>query len=299
MVVGQAYMAEINKQLEGITSGITAIQREMKRDRDAKIEARFEKLREYLALYDTISIDPEKKQAVLNSIELICIGALGAWKFQVSALQDFSVRIGKSKRVKQDEVEALLREFQNRERDAQTALRFIVAAEQASMQYDADFSEARIERERSKLGRYLDEYEQVRSQVRNALTEKIEGIRSDLIAIPAAKKEAHQHPVLGVLHLAGANAQRLLPSSLRKEAKRRHANTRNSYRRLIDADDPIEIVGDKRKSELALLNFIYDEADTMLLDGDGIHFVKTHCDAPAGRDDATTKANDQPSPEKS
>lgn len=80
--MGQAYMAEISKQLEGIESGIAAIQQEMKLEREADIEARFEKLLEYLSQYDEISTNPEKRQAVHNAIEGICVETLKAWKFR-------------------------------------------------------------------------------------------------------------------------------------------------------------------------------------------------------------------------
>lgn len=64
IVVGQVYMTEINKQLEGMQSGISALQEEMRFERDSKLEASFELLREYLTNYAQISDNPEKKQAV-------------------------------------------------------------------------------------------------------------------------------------------------------------------------------------------------------------------------------------------
>ena len=51
------------------------------------------------------------------------------------------------------EVRARLHEFQGKERDAQAAFRLFLAAEQASMQYDGDFSAGRIAREREKIGK--------------------------------------------------------------------------------------------------------------------------------------------------
>lgn len=132
VVVGQAYMAEISKQLEGIESGIAAIQQEMRLEREADIEARFEKLLEYLAQYDEISTNPERRQAVHNAIEGICVETLKAWKFQVKAMRDYGVRIERSKRMKDDEVRARLHEFQSKERDAQAAFRLFLAAEPLS-----------------------------------------------------------------------------------------------------------------------------------------------------------------------
>lgn len=115
IVVGQAYMAEISKQLEGIESGIAAIQQEMRLEREADIEARFEKLLEYLSQYDEISTNPEKRQAVHNAIEGICVETLKAWKFQVKAMREFGTRMERSRRLKDDEVRARLHEFQGKE----------------------------------------------------------------------------------------------------------------------------------------------------------------------------------------
>mgnify|MGYP000870526466 CR=1 FL=1 len=280
IVVGQAYMSEISKQLEGIESGIAAIQQEMQLEREADIEARFERLLEYISQYEEISTNPEKKQAVHNAIEGICVETLKAWKFQVKAMREYGVRLERSKRLKDDEVRAKLNEFQGRERDAQAAFRLILAVEQASMQYDGDFSAARIAREREKIERYLDAYAEVRDNAQTLLTEKIKNVRGGLLAVPEAEKDNYkpQNPVLDAAHFLAHAAPRFTPLAMRKEAQKQTAIKKSRYRRAAGVGDPIALIGEERKDELARMNFIYNEADAMLVDDNGIHFLKTHSD---------------------
>lgn len=280
IVVGQAYMTEISKQLEGIESGIAAIQQEMRLEREAKIEARFEKLREYLALYDEISTNSEKRQAVLNGVEVICVDAMEAWKFQVKSMQDLDRRLEKSRRMKDDEVKSRVVEFQSREREAQTAFKLYTVAEQVSMQYDNDFSPARIEREREKMGKCLEEYGEVRSRVQKALGEKIDGVKGEVFAIPEAEDDRYtpQNPLFDVAHAVAHNAPRFTPLALREEAKSRTSSKKDRYGRAASIDDPVAILGVERTDALDRMDFIYNKADTMLVDESGIHFIKMHAD---------------------
>lgn len=280
IVVGQAYMAEISKQLESIESGIAAIQQEMRLEREADIEARFERLFEYISQYEEISTNPEKKQAVLNAIEGICVETLKAWKFQVKAMKEFGVQIESPKRMKDDEVRAKLNEFQGRERDAVASFRLFLAAEQASMQYDGDFSAARIAREREKVERCLGDYAEVRDNAQTLLTERIKNMRGGLLAMPGAEKDdyEHQNALFDFGHFVAHNAPRIAPLAMRKEAQKRAAINKDCYSQVAGIGDPIARIGEERENELARMNFIYNEADAMLIDGDGVNFLKTRAD---------------------
>ncbi|EFU79444.1 MULTISPECIES: hypothetical protein [Mobiluncus] len=280
IVVGQAYMTEISKQLESIKSGIAAIQQEMRLEREADIEARFERLFEYISQYEEISTNPEKKQAVLNTIEGICVETLKAWKFQVKAMREFGAHIESPKRMKDDEVRAKLNEFQGRERDALAAFRLFLAAEQASMQYDEDFSAARIAREREKVERCLTDYAEVRDNAQTLLTERINNVRGGLLAVPDAEKDdyEHQNVLFDLGHFVTHNAPRITPVAMRKEAQKQAAINKDCYRQAAGVADPIALIGEERENELARMNFIYNEADAMLIDGDGVYFLKTRAD---------------------
>lgn len=278
IVVGQAYMAEISKQLEGIESGIAAIQQEMSLEREADIEARYEKLLEYLSQYDEIATNPEKRQAVHNAIEGICVEALKAWKFQVKAMDAFDARTERSKRMKDNEMLERLHEFQNRERGAQAAFRLFLAAEQASMQYDRDFSVARIAREREKISRCLEDYAEVRDKAQGLLAERIEDAQDDLLAVPDVEDDGYepQNPILDAAHFLAQNAPRFTPLAMLEEGKKQKTIKKSRYRRAAGVDNPIAPIGEEREDELARINFIYNEADAMLIDGNSIHFLKMH-----------------------
>lgn len=280
IIVGQAYMVEISKHLEGIESSIATIQQEMRLEREADIEARLEKLLEYVSQYEEISTNPEKKQAVQNALEGICIEALKAWKFQVKAMREFSARTARSKRMKDDEVRARINEFQSRERDAQAAFRLFLAVEQASMQYDRDMSAARIAREREKVEQCLGDYAEVRAKAQTHLTERIKHVRGSLLAVPDAETDDYetQNPFLDLGHHVAHHAPRFNPVAMRKEAQKQAEIKRSHYRRAAGVGNPIALMGEERENELARMNFIYNEADSLLIDGDGVHFLKTRTD---------------------
>ena len=89
IVVGQAYMTEINNKLEGIESGIATIERMLERDKESKLEGNFRALKRYVANLEDNSLDPNKKQAVLGSIENIRTETLQLWAYQIKAMEDF------------------------------------------------------------------------------------------------------------------------------------------------------------------------------------------------------------------
>ena len=278
IAVGQAYMAEISKQLEGIESGIAAIQQEMRMEREADIEARFEKLLEYLAQYEEISANPEKKQAVLNAIEATSVESLKAWKFQIKSMKEFGTRLERSGRLKEDEVRDLLREFQSKERGALTAFQFFAAAEQASMQYDGDFATTRIAREREKICKCLDEYAEVRSWVQSVLNDKIKEANTGLLAVPDVVDDGYrpQNRFLDTAHFMAQNASRITPIALRKEAQRQEKDKKERYLWAAGIENPVALIGKKRDEDLVRMDFMYNGADAMLIDDEGIHFLRTH-----------------------
>lgn len=280
IVVGQAYMTEINNQLDDIRYGISAIQQEMSLDREAKIEARFEKLQEYAACYEENCARPEKRQAVLNNVEAICLDALEAWKFEVKSMHNLEAQLSKTGRLKDDELRNKIREFQSRERDSQTAFTLYACAEQVSMQYDGDFSQARIERERNKAAECLKQYEEARGGVRRLLSEKIERAWGDLIAVPDLKDEEYEQKnfVDGALHTATSVANKITPLALIGEGKRKTTERKANYQRAVDVSNPVAEVCAKRDEELDRIDFLYNKADTMLIADDGIHLIDTGAD---------------------
>lgn len=281
IVVGQAYMAEISKELEGIQSSISAIQEEMRMERESDVEASFELLREYLELYPQISDNPERRQAVHGAIEGIRKDALAAWAFELKAMRSLDDCLAAPRRMKNDAVSKSISEFRAKERDAQAAFRLFVAAEQASMQYDGDFSEERIAFERERLHKGIAEYGEVRGSIQKTLGERIEKISGNLLEIPDAVDDGYepQNPLFDAAHFVGQNAPRLWLPAMRGEAERRLDSKKRRWSEVAMASDPITPVGEDRESRLAQMDFIYNRADTMVVDEDGVHFIRMRLDA--------------------
>ena len=277
IIVGQAYMTEINQQLESIEAGIASIQQEMKMEREAKLGASFDMLREYAELYAEISQNPEKRQAVLVSIEGIRKDVREAWGFQLRAMAAMNKRLSTGKRMKDDDLRSCIREFRVREGDAAAAFQMLVAAEQVSMQYDGDFSAGRIERERELIEERVAEYDAARALVQASLSSRIAKVRGGLVAVPAPEDDgrAPSNPLLGVAYAVGRNVPRFTPPAMRREAGRRLAEKKRRYRESSSAASPVAPIADARMGDLERMDFMYNRADAMMIDGGTIRFLKS------------------------
>lgn len=284
IVVGQAYMEEISKELEGIQSSISAIQEEMKMERDSDVEASFELLREYLTLYPQISDNTERRHAVHGAIEGIRKDALAAWGFELKAMHSLDDRLSAPRRMKNDIVSKSISEFRARERDAQAAFQLFVAAEQASMQYDGDFSEERIAFERGRLGKALAEYGEVRGSIQKTLGKRIEKISGNLLEIPDAVEDGYepQNPLLDAAHFVGQNAFRLWLPAMRGEAELKLDSKKRRWSEVAMVSDPITPVGEGWENKLTQMDFIYNKADTIAVDETRVHFIRMRSNPETG-----------------
>ncbi len=275
IVVGQVYMTEINKQLEGIHSGISALQEEMRFERDSNLEASFELLREYLTDYAQISDNPEKKRAVHGQIEGIRKDALAAWNFQLKSMRSFDKRLAASKKMKNDEVDRNISEFQSKENAALTAFMFLTAAERASMQYDNDFSEARIAAEKRRFQRCFDDYEGIRASVQRSLAAGIDKYTGGSLAIADAIEDGYtnQNPVLDLIHMVRQNVPRIWIPNMREKASRELEQKKACLTHAAMQDSRIASMAGGTDGELAKLDFIYNHADSIVVDRRGIHFI--------------------------
>lgn len=162
VVVGQAYMAEISSQLEGIQQGIDSILAEMERERRAKLLSNFEMLKRYASMPSEVLEVPEKKQAVFDKIEDIISDANSAWIFQLETIRDRQKQIAKSKRLNKQELENEIGEVADMESKAAAAFQLRAAAEQVAMMYESDHSAQRLAAEQERMQECLPEYTDVR-----------------------------------------------------------------------------------------------------------------------------------------
>lgn len=276
MVVGQMYMVEINKQLEEVTSGITAIQEEMQLERESNVEACMELLKEYSENYMSISDDPIEHQAVRTQIETIRKEAKEAWLFQMKRLRSMEKSLRKSGKLKDESLKEKMREFAQRDKAAHDAFVFLMAAEQVKMQYSQSYTESQITKEKESISERLADYAILRDEVQAQLITKIGKLGGKPLAIPAANgiQEPANNPMVRLGQIVGQNASRIFVPNMREEAKRKREDRRANYEGYVRRENPIEGIAITRIGNLDDLNFIYNQADSILIDGNGIHYLR-------------------------
>lgn len=278
MVVGQAYMVEINKQLDEITEGISSIQEEMRIERESNVEASMEMLKEYAFEYLDISNDPERAQAVRNQIESIRKDAKEAWIFQIKLLGEMNKKLNKHGNMKGPELRGKLREFSQRDKAAHDAFIFLMASEQVKMQYNQDYSESQINKEKDEIQQRLNEYNTLRDNVQSQLQFRISKFKGSLFVVPPVEKRVDKssNPALRLAHAVGDNAPRIFPPTMHQEAKKKTAAQKRQYDEFVSKENPLLAPADARKDSLDTLSFIYNEANTVILDDHGIHYLKNN-----------------------
>lgn len=275
MVVGQMYMVEINKQLEEVTTGIAAIQEEMRLERESNIEACMELLKEYSESYLTIVNDPVEHQAVRNQIEGIRKEAKGAWTFQMSLLRSMERSLRKPGKLKEDDMKAKMREFAQRDKAAHDAFVFLMAAEQVKMQYSQNYSESQITKERESIQGRTEEYNALRDEVQQLLLGNISKLGGKPLAIPSAREVEDNavNPVVRLGQRAKKHAPRIFLPNMLAEAKRQREDKKDNYKSFVKRDNPIIETADSRIESLDEIEFIYNRANALFIDESGIHYL--------------------------
>lgn len=275
MAVGQMYMVEINKQLEEATTGIAAIQEEMRYERESNIGACMEMLKEYSEDYLTISNNPIEHQAVRNQIEAIRKEAKGAWLFQINHFQSLEKTLRESEKLKDDQLKARMYEFVQRDKAAHDAFVFLMAAEQVKTQYSQNFTTSQIEKEQEAINNYLNNYMTLREEIQEHLISKIDKLQEKPLAIPAVDnmQDAPANPVARLGQIIGNNAPRIFVPNMIEEAKRQNREKKASYKDCVRRNNPIVDVADTCLGNLDDLNFIYNRANALLINESGIHYL--------------------------
>ena len=279
VVVGQAYMAEISSKLDSIEKGISAIQREMEREREARIDSSFAMLRRYARHYaEFASTDSDKRQAVLVEIERIIRDAHAACIYQLKVMEDLSKEFSRARRAKIDDVQRMVTRLKRAEREAAVAFQLLACAQQVSMQYDQDFSSMRIEREKDELQQKLTEYRKAHDQAYDGLSKRISNLKGKPLAIAAAADDSDyvaENLLFGIGHAFSRQAARIAPPAMRDTAKSKIVSTRNELRQ--SAASGRDVVADTCRAQsenLDRLDLMYNEADAVAIHDDQICFLK-------------------------
>lgn len=69
VLVGQAYMTQINDRLEGLSNGIAEIQKSMESSRESELESHFDALERLVLMFDEYGSDQSKRTVALQVVE--------------------------------------------------------------------------------------------------------------------------------------------------------------------------------------------------------------------------------------
>lgn len=282
VAVGQAYMTEISERLSGIEEGVSKIQREMKRERDSKIEASFLMLKDYIEHYAEYSELPEKNQAVQNALEGIKRDALAAWSFQIQSLNDLGLQVRKAGKLDGAGARNFLSVLESCDNSAAAVYTVLLMENQAELQYSGTFGPDKLKDSEHRAIAYFEEYDKARSGVQEALRRKIGALKGKPFVAPKLEDDGYEakNPVAGAIHSAGRNAGRFLPPTMRAEAKRALSAQKRGLSAAASTDGPLAELTEKRRVELKRQNEIFNEATAIVIDDKKIRLLIPK-DAPA------------------
>ena len=275
VAVGQAYMTEISERLSGIEEGVSKIQREMKRERDSKIEASFLMLKDYIEHYAEYSELPEKSQAVQNALEGIKRDALAAWSFQIQSLNDLGLQVRKAGKLDSAGARNFLSVLESCDSSAAAVYTVLLMENQAELQYGGAFGPDKLRDSERRAIAYFEEYDNARSDVQEALRRKIGTLKGKPFVAPKLEDDGYEakNPVAGAIHNAGRNAGRFLPPTMRAEAKRALSAQRRGLSAAASTDGPLAELTEKRRAELKRQNEIFNEATAIVIDDERIRLL--------------------------
>lgn len=277
VVVGQAYMTEISNKLESIESGIASIERMLERDKEAQLDGNFRALRRYTANLEDNSLDPQKKQAVIGSLEHIRTDTLKLWSYQVKALEDFKQEVSKPGRIDAKKAESVIDDFRKIEETTSAAFQLLMLIEQTSMQYDNDFSEKRLNKAKEEVKELIAEFQVVNDDVCRQLRVKIDKVKGLSPIAVAKRRELIEEPANildGMAKNVGEVAGRITPIALIDEGKRQKETKKKELLRELSSGDDLEDVLVEHIDRYERLNFMFNEADGLLVSEDEIYFIK-------------------------
>lgn len=275
VAVGQAYMTEISERLSGIEEGVSKIQREMKRERDSKIEASFLMLKDYIEHYAEYSELPEKSQAVQNALEGIKRDALAAWSFQIQSLNDLGLQVRKAGKLDSAGARNFLSVLESCDSSAAAVYTVLLMENQAELQYGGAFGPDKLRDSERRAIAYFEEYDNARSDVQEALRRKIGTLKGKPFVAPKLEDDGYEakNPVAGAIHNAGRNAGRFLPPTMRAEAKRALSAQKRGLSAAASTDGPLAELTEKRRAELKRQNEIFNEATAIVIDEERIRLL--------------------------
>lgn len=287
VAVGQAYMTEINDRLNGIEADISKIQREMKRERDARIEASFLMLHDYIGHYAEYSEMPEKNQAVQNALEGIKRDAVAAWRFQIQSLNDLDSQVRRAGRLDSAGVRNFLNVLESCDNSAYAIYTVLLMENRAELQYSCSFGSDKLRDSERRALAYFEEYDRARSDVQESLRKKIGALKERPFVVPKPDDHGYgaKNPITGIMN----NAGRFNPLNMRAEAKRVLSAQKRGLSAAASTEGPLVELVEITKSEIKSQNVIYNETAAIIVDKEKILLLIPKDASRAGTDESGVK----------
>lgn len=267
VAVGMAYMNQINDKLDGLQSGIEAIQRDMERERDAGLKAAYGALARLALKYEEYGANAEKRQVGLQIIEDATREATKAWNYQLDRIKDFAAEVQGKKRLSAEKIVEEAERVSSMEARAAVAFQLVVMAQQIGMRFEGDYTKKRIETDAQITERMAEAFSSVRGDARLKLSAKISKVGGKPLAL--AERQADDYvagnAVLDILHEAGENANRINLVRMRSKAKADISEKRAKLQDAVSTKNAVSEIVERNKEELEALRFAFNEADTLVI----------------------------------
>ena len=145
------------------------------------------------------------------------------------------------------------------------------------MQYDNDFSEKRLNKAKEEVKELIAEFQVVNDDVCRQLRVKIDKVKGLSPIAVAKRRELIEEPANildGMAKNVGEVAERITPIALIDEGKRQKETKKKELLRELSSGDDLEDVLVEHIDRYERLNFMFNEADGLLVSEDEIYFIK-------------------------
>ncbi|HJI80978.1 MAG TPA: hypothetical protein OIM20_04530 [Eggerthellaceae bacterium] len=184
MVVGQAYMTEINNSLHSIDSKLDTVIAMMTAEKKAKLKNAIDIARSYMQLHDDYLNKPsEARQAARNEIEARYndVGEVIDWLSE--SLIDIEKRASEAKATEKT-LSALLEELHQCEEQFNLSLHALATLAMTRMYYDGSLDERSALIERQRIEQKTQQFQQERQKLMGIVELKIGALKGAPVALP-------------------------------------------------------------------------------------------------------------------
>lgn len=193
VVVGQAYMDEIDKRLQGIEQGVAEIKGMLEDQAAANLEGAYRRLADdFVPRFEEYAASEVKLQAAYGEIQSIKTTAEGAWSYHLKRFDRFAADVMSKNKLSDKAIEGLSAELERLDRAAATAFQLKMCANRTAMQLDGDFSPERISSERDDVEKHLSEFARKHGEAENALRTRIAQTKGNPVSRLTGKDTARK-----------------------------------------------------------------------------------------------------------